>query len=284
MSSNSTPYYFVPGLSRHPVMASIGLLGFGSGMTGWVNGYSWGAALTIASVVYVLFVLYKWFGDAISESNSGQNSINVDVSYRWSMSWFIFSEIMFFAAFFSALFYARSISMPWLGDIESKLLWPTFTAVWPNDGPAGLVEQFSTIGPWPIPTINTLLLLTSGVTVTWAHHAIRENNQKHAVWGLAATVFLGAIFLGFQVYEYIHAYRDLNLKLTSGVYGSTFFMLTGFHGFHVFLGALMLAVVLRRAIRGDFTADNHFAFEGASWYWHFVDVVWLGLYVVIYWM
>jgi cytochrome c oxidase subunit III len=284
MSSNSTPYYFVPGLSRHPVMASIGLLGFGSGMTGWVNGYSWGAPLTIASVVYVLFVLYKWFGDAISESNSGQNSINVDVSYRWSMSWFIFSEIMFFAAFFSALFYARSISMPWLGDIESKLLWPTFTAVWPNDGPAGLVEQFSTMGPWPIPTINTLLLLSSGVTVTWAHHAIRENNQKHAVWGLAATVFLGAIFLGFQVYEYIHAYRDLNLKLTSGVYGSTFFMLTGFHGFHVFLGALMLAVVLRRAIRGDFTADNHFAFEGASWYWHFVDVVWLGLYVVIYWM
>ena len=284
MSSNSTPYYFVPGLSRHPVMASIGLFGFGSGMTGWVNGYSWGAPLTIASVVYVLFVLYKWFGDAISESNSGQNSVNVDVSYGWSMSWFIFSEIMFLAAFFSALFYARSISMPWLGDVDSKLLWPTFTAVWPNDGPAGLVEQFSTMGPWPIPTINTLLLLTSGVTVTWAHHAIRENNQKHAVWGLAATVFLGAIFLGFQVYEYIHAYRDLNLKLTSGVYGSTFFMLTGFHGFHVFLGALMLAVVLRRAIRGDFTADNHFAFEGASWYWHFVDVVWLGLYVVIYWM
>jgi len=265
-------------------MASLGLLGFASGMSGWVNGYSWGAPLTIASVVYVLFVLYKWFGEAISESNSGKNSINVDVSYRWSMSWFIFSEIMFFAAFFSALFYARSISMPWLGDVESKLLWPTFTAVWPNDGPAGLVEQFSTIGPWPIPTINTLLLLSSGVTVTWAHHAIRENNQKHAVYGLAATVFLGAIFLGFQVYEYIHAYRDLNLKLTSGVYGSTFFMLTGFHGFHVFLGALMLAVVLRRAIRGDFTADNHFAFEGASWYWHFVDVVWLGLYVVIYWM
>ena len=284
MSSNSAPYYYVPGLSRHPAMASLGLLGFASGMSGWVNGYSWGGPLTIASVAYVLFVLYKWFGDAISESNSGKNSINVDVSYRWSMSWFIFSEIMFFAAFFSALFYARSISMPWLGDVESKLLWPNFTAVWPNDGPAGLVEQFSTIGPWPIPTINTLLLLTSGVTVTWAHHAIRENNQKHAVWGLAATVFLGVIFLGFQVYEYIHAYRDLNLKLTSGVYGSTFFMLTGFHGFHVFLGALMLAVVLRRAIRGDFTADNHFAFEGASWYWHFVDVVWLGLYVVIYWM
>ena len=284
MSSNSAPYYYVPGLSQHPVMTSIGLLGFGSGMVGWVNSYSWGAPLTIASVVYVLFVLYKWFGDAISESNSGKNSINVDVSYRWSMSWFIFSEIMFFAAFFSALFYARSISMPWLGDVESKLLWPNFTAVWPNDGPAGLVEQFSTIGPWPIPTINTLLLLASGVTVTWAHHAIRENNQKHAVYGLFATIFLVAIFLGFQVYEYIHAYQDLNLKLTSGVYGSTFFMLTGFHGFHVFLGALMLAVVLRRLIRGDFTADNHFAFEGASWYWHFVDVVWLGLYVVIYWM
>jgi len=284
MSSNSTPYYFVPGLSGHPAAAALGLLAFTAGMSGWVNHAAWGGPVTAVGVLWVLFVLYNWFGDTIAESNSGKNGVNVDISYRWSMAWFIFSEIMFFAAFFSALFYARNIAMPWMGDVESKLLWPNFQAVWPNDGPAGLVEKFTTMGPWPIPTINTLLLLSSGVTVTYAHHALRENHMKKAINGLAATVGLGMIFLGFQMYEYYHAYHALNLKLTSGVYGSTFFMLTGFHGFHVFLGGLMLAFVLRRMIRGDFTAENHIAFEGAAWYWHFVDVVWLGLYIAVYWM
>jgi cytochrome c oxidase subunit III len=260
------------------------LLAFGAGMSGWVNHAAWGGPVTAVGVIWVLFVLYNWFGDTIAESNAGKNGINVDISYRWSMAWFIFSEIMFFGAFFAALFYARNIAMPWMGDVESKLLWPNFTAVWPNDGPAGLVEKFTTMGPWPIPTINTLLLLSSGVTVTYAHHALRENHMKQAIMGLAATVGLGFVFLCFQGYEYYHAYHALNLKLTSGVYGSTFFMLTGFHGFHVFLGGLMLAIVLRRMIRGDFTADNHFAFEGAAWYWHFVDVVWLGLYIAVYWM
>jgi cytochrome c oxidase subunit 3 len=253
-------------------------------MSAWVNGQTWGAALTAAGVLWVLYVLYNWFGDAISESEGGLNSVNVDVSYRWSMSWFIFSEIMFFGAFFSSLFYARSIAMPWLGDVNNKLLWPNFAANWPNAGPAGVIESFSTMGPWPIPTINTILLLTSGLTVTWAHHALREGKRKQVIQGLAATVALGAIFMCFQVYEYVHAYSELNLKLSSGIYGSTFFMLTGFHGFHVTLGAIMLAVILRRVIRGDFTAENHFGFEGAAWYWHFVDVVWLGLYIVVYWM
>jgi len=284
MSSNSTPYYFVPGLSGHPAYAALGLLIFAAGMSGWVNHAAWGGPVTAVGVLWVLFVLYNWFGDTIAESNAGKNGLNVDISYRWSMAWFIFSEIMFFAAFFSALFYARNIAMPWMGDVESKLLWPDFAAVWPNDGPAGLVEKFTTMGPWPIPTINTLLLLSSGVTVTYAHHALRENHMKQAIMGLAATVGLGFIFLCFQGYEYYHAYVELNLKLTSGIYGSTFFMLTGFHGFHVFLGGLMLVIVLRRMIRGDFTADNHFAFEGAAWYWHFVDVVWLGLYIAVYWM
>jgi cytochrome c oxidase subunit 3 len=200
------------------------------------------------------------------------------------MSWFIFSEIMFFGAFFSALFYARSIAMPWLGSIDHQLIWPNFAANWPNVGPGGLVESFQTMGPWPIPTINTAILLTSGLTITWAHHALRENNRKLAIQGLALTVALGFLFVCFQVYEYVHAYSELNLKLTSGIYGSTFFMLTGFHGFHVTLGAIMLAVVLVRLMRGHFTAENHFGFEGAAWYWHFVDVVWLGLYLVIYWM
>ena len=283
-TTSQAPYYYVPEPSRHPVRASIGLLAFGLGMSQWVNGHDWAAYLTFAGVVRVLFVLYQWFGDAIRESESGLNSVNVDVSYRWSMSWFIFSEIMFFGAFFSALFYARNIAMPWLGDINNQLIWPNFMANWPNAGPGGLVEKFQTMGPWPIPTINTAILLTSGMTVTWAHHALRENHRKQAITGLALTVGLGFIFVCLQVFEYVHAYSELNLKLTSGIYGSTFFMLTGFHGFHVTLGAIMLAVILRRLIKGHFTADNHFGFEGAAWYWHFVDVVWLGLYLLVYWM
>ena len=145
-------------------------------------------------------------------------------------------------------------------------------------------EPFQTIGPWPIPTINTLLLLSSGVTLTIAHHALKENRRGLLIFWLATTVGLGIVFLGFQAFEYMHAYADLNLKLSSGIFGSTFFMLTGFHGFHVCVGAIMLAVVLLRVLRGHFTPENHFAFEGAAWYWHFVDVVWLGLYVVVYWL
>jgi cytochrome c oxidase subunit 3 len=286
MSANraNAPYYFVPGLSHHPITASAGMLFVGAGAAGWVNGYAWGPWVFAIGLVWFLFVLRSWFGDAISESESGKYGKRVDVSYRWSMSWFIFSEVMFFAAFFGALFYAREFSVPWLADLNNKLLWPDFAASWPTSGPSGLVESYSTIGPWPIPTINTALLLTSGITLTWAHHAMLQNKRAQVIQGLALTVLLGAIFMGFQVYEYIHAYRDLNLKLTSGVYGSTFFMLTGFHGFHVTIGAIMLAVILVRVMKGHFTAENHFGFEGAAWYWHFVDVVWLGLYVVVYWM
>jgi cytochrome c oxidase subunit 3 len=201
------------------------------------------------------------------------------------MSWFIFSEVMFFAAFFGALFYARTIATPWLGDLDHKqFLWPNFGAAWPSTGPAGTIEKFNTIGPWPIPTINTALLLLSGVTLTIAHHALKDNQRSKVVFWLAATIVLGAIFMGLQVLEYAHAYQDLNLKLTSGIFGSTFFLLTGFHGFHVTVGAIMLTVVLIRVLKGHFTPEHHFAFEGAAWYWHFVDVVWLGLYVVVYWI
>ena len=219
------------------------------------------------------------------ESESGQYNERVDVSFRWSMGWFIFSEVMFFSAFFGALFYARVITMPWLGDLDHKMvLWPGFTAAWPNLGPAGVIETFQTIGPWPIPTINTALLLTSGVTLTIAHHALKDNHRGALKFWMLVTVLLGAIFLALQGFEYAHAYSDLNLKLTSGIFGSTFFMLTGFHGFHVCVGAIMLTVVLFRILNGHFTSENHFAFEAAAWYWHFVDVVWLGLYVVVYWL
>ena len=278
------PYYFVPGPSQWPVLAGASLLLTMAGASAWVNDLPWGPYANLAGLLSFLVVLYKWFGTAIAESEGGKYNARVDTSFRWSMSWFIFSEVMFFAGFFGALFYARSITMPWLGDLDHKLLWPDFGAVWGNAGPAGTVDGFKTMGPFPIPTINTALLLSSGVTLTIAHHALRLGQRGKTAFWLFATILLGATFMGLQAYEYIHAYHELNLKLSSGIYGSTFFMLTGFHGFHVTLGAIMLSVVLYRVMKGHFTPEHHFAFEGAAWYWHFVDVVWLGLYVVVYWL
>ncbi|MGZ8339933.1 MAG: cytochrome c oxidase subunit 3 [Telluria sp.] len=278
----AAPYYFVPGPSRWPLMAGVALLVTMIGASGWVNGASWGPMLNIAGILATLVVLYFWFGDSIAESEGGLYSKRIDNSYRWSMSWFIFSEVMFFGAFFGALFYARAVSMPWLADLDHKVIWPDFAAHWGNTGPAGVVESFQTMGPFPIPTINTALLLLSGVTLTISHHALLAGKRGKTAFWLASTVLLGAVFMGFQVYEYMHAYSDLNLKLTSGIYGSTFFMLTGFHGLHVTLGTLMLAIIWLRCLRGHFSRDHHFAFEAVAWYWHFVDVVWLGLFLFVY--
>jgi len=286
MSSNNAtaPYYFVPGPSRWPMLGGASMLATMIGASGWVNDAAWGQILCLAGIAAMLAVLFGWFGDAIGESEKGLYSKRIDYSFRWSMGWFIFSEVMFFAAFFGALFYARVITMPWLGDLDNKVIWPDYSPQWGNAGPAGVVDAFNTMGPFPIPTINTALLLASGVTLTIAHHALQAGKRAKTIGWLAATILLGAVFMGFQAYEYIHAYSELNLKLTSGIYGSTFFMLTGFHGFHVTMGAIMLSVVLFRLMKGHFTADHHFGFEGAAWYWHFVDVVWLGLYVVVYWL
>jgi len=288
--SGQAPHYFVPAPSRHPVMASAGLLMviFGAGQ--WVNGHGWAAYLVLFGLLWWAFVLKQWFGDAIGESEGGLYSDRIDISYRWSMSWFIFSEVMFFGAFFGALFWARLHAVPNLGSFDNAILWPDFKAIWPSSGvgmtasPAGTVEPFSTMGPWPIPTINTALLLTSGVTLTIAHHALIAGNRAKTIGFMWVTVLLGILFLTLQGYEYHHAYTELNLKLSSGVYGSTFFMLTGFHGFHVFVGMLMLLFITLRLQRGHFTPQKHFGFEGAAWYWHFVDVVWLGLYIVVYWL
>ena len=280
----AAPYYFVPGPSKWPMLAGLSLLLTMIGASGWVNDAAWGPYLNMLGLIGVMIVMYFWFRDAIDESEQGLYSERVDHSYRWSMSWFIFSEVMFFGAFFGALFYARIVTMPWLGDLDHKMLWPDFSAQWGNAGPAGTVQAFRTMGPFPIPTLNTALLLTSGVTLTIAHHALRAGHRARTALFLFATILLGAAFMGFQVYEYMHAYRELNLKLTSGIYGSTFFMLTGFHGFHVTMGAIMLSVILYRVLRGHFTPEQHFGFEGAAWYWHFVDVVWLGLYVIVYWL
>ena len=278
VQGKEAPYYYVPADSGHPVRTAVALLLMGLGAA------DWGKWSVLVGFIGVVIVMYYWFGDAIHESETGLNSKRIDGSYRWSMSWFIFSEVMFFAAFFGALWYTRTITTPWLGDIDHRLmLWPDFQAAWPNFGPAGVVEPFQTVGPFWLPTINTALLLSSGVTLTIAHHALRENHRGKAKFWLAATVILGFVFVACQAFEYIHAYQDLNLKFNSGAYGSLFYMLTGFHGFHVILGATMLTVILIRLIRGHFTPDHHFGFEGAAWYWHFVDVVWLGLYLFVYW-
>jgi cytochrome c oxidase subunit 3 len=281
----AAPHYYVPAPSQWPLVGSIAMLFAGFGAVGTVNHTAWGLWSLLAGFAILFYMMVGWFGAVANESERGQYNQLVDTSFRWSMSWFIFSEVMFFAAFFGALFYARTIATPWLGDLDHKqFLWPNFGAAWPSTGPAGTIEQFNTIGPWPIPTINTALLLLSGVTLTIAHHALKDNHRSKVVFWLAATIALGAIFMGLQVLEYAHAYQDLNLKLTSGIFGSTFFLLTGFHGFHVTVGAIMLTVVLIRILKGHFTPEHHFAFEGAAWYWHFVDVVWLGLYVVVYWL
>ena len=284
------PYYFVPAPSRHPVMAAIGLFFMILGGGQWINGSGWGAYSLLFGFLWLAFVLQAWFREAIAESEGGMYGDRIDVSFRWSMSWFIFSEVMFFAAFFGALWWTRAHAVPNLGDLDNALLWPDFKAVWPSvaagatASPAGIVEPFQTIGPFWLPTINTALLLTSGVTLTIAHHALRDNHRGKAVTWMWITVLLGAAFLVVQGYEYAHAYNDLNLKLSSGIFGSTFFMLTGFHGFHVFVGMLMLLFITLRIMKGHFTPERHFGFEGAAWYWHFVDVVWLGLYVVVYWL
>ena len=284
------PYYFIPAPSRHPAMAALGLFFIIFGASRWINGEGWGAYVVLIGLLLWVFVMQQWFRDAIGESETGLYSKRIDTSFRWSMSWFIFSEVMFFSAFFGALFYVRQITLPALGSLDNAILWPDFKAVWPSSAagytgsPASIVEPFVTMGPWPIPTINTLILLSSGVTVTIAHHALIANQRARAIVFMWLTVLLGITFLSFQAYEYVHAYQELNLKLSSGAYGSTFFMLTGFHGFHVFVGMLMLLFITIRIMRGHFTPERHFGFEGAAWYWHFVDVVWLGLYVVVYWL
>ncbi len=283
-STAERTHYHVPQPMPWPIMGSVSLFLMALGGVFVMNGARAGWVGFAAGVVLLIFMMTRWFGDVIRESEGGKYGRWEDVSFRWGMSFFIFSEVMFFAAFFGALYWARVYSVPELGNLEHQgLLWPGFTGRWPSAGP-GFTEAFSTMGAWGLPAINTALLLTSGVTVTFAHWAlIRNDRPKLLVW-LGLTVLLGVTFLGVQAYEYGHAYSDLNLKLSTGVYGSTFFMLTGFHGFHVTIGAIMLTVIWFRCLKGHFRPDHHFAFEGVAWYWHFVDVVWLGLFIFVYWL
>ena len=283
MLSQSTRYY-LPEPSHWPVIGSCALFLMTFGGVLWMNEIHAGPWVVVAGMALIIYMMLGWFGVVIRESEAGKYNKQVDLSFRWGMSWFIFSEVMFFAAFFGALFYMRILSVPGLGSGETHaLLWPGFTANWPTSGP-GIEETFTPMGAWGIPALNTLILLSSGVTVTWAHWALKKNNRAQLIAGLFATVALGMLFLSLQAYEYVHAYHVYNLTLGMGAYGASFFMLTGFHGFHVTVGTIMLIVILGRSLAGHFTAEHHFAFEGVSWYWHFVDVVWLLLFVLVYWL
>ena len=275
MTTASQDHYYVPHGTHWPIIGSIGLT---TTFVGFAN-YLHGSELTVMFVglAIIIFMMYGWFGQVIDESLSGLYSKQVDISFRWGMGWFIFSEVMFFAAFFGALYYARAFSIPWLGgasnnDATAQYLWPDFEAAWPLIQ-VPLAEKFSiakqAMGPWGLPAINTVILLTSGLTVTFAHWALKRNDQIKLVYWLFATVVLGFLFVGLQAWEYGYAYKELNLRMDSGIYGSTFYMLTGFHGFHVTMGAIMLLIIMIRAMKGHFSAENHFAFEAVAWYWHF---------------
>ncbi len=282
--SRSQTHYFVPDPSRWPVVGAVALFCLGLGAAFAVNGMPAGRWGLLAGALILLYMLLGWFGDVIRESLRGNYQGKEDLSFRWGMGWFIFSEVMFFAAFFGALFWVRVVSLPTLGSADYKLLYPDFDAAWPLATGPGITDVYSAMEALGLPAINTLVLLTSGATVTLAHWGMLSGDRLQLKWGLLATVCLGVLFLTLQVHEYRHAISELNLTLASGAYGMTFYLLTGFHGLHVLLGTIILAVVWLRVMRGHFDERHHFAFEAASWYWHFVDVVWLLLFVFVYWL
>jgi len=287
MSTKDT--YYIPHKAVWPFIGTAGLMMMLAGFANYLNGASIGPTMMIFGLSLFILMLRGWFALQASESESGMYSHSVGISYRMGMMWFIFSEVMFFGAFFGALWYTRNLSVPWLGGIgdgparmTKDLLWPTFEATWPTNGPAEVGGEFEPMGAFGLPFLNTLILLSSGVTLTWTHHGLLAKNRDQLIKGLAVTVGLGFLFVALQAFEYYEAYHEMGLTLGSGVYGSTFFMLTGFHGFHVCVGAIMLSVILFRSWKGHFSPENHFGFEGAAWYWHFVDVVWLGLFIFVY--
>lgn len=291
MAQQEYEKYYVPDQSPWPIVGAVALflIAFGAGnfvieQTKGESGI--GGWILLAGFATLIFMLVGWFRNQIHESMSGMYSAQLGRSYRQGMAWFIFSEIMFFAAFFGALFYARVIALPWLdgeGNNASTaaVLWPSFEAIWPLIKTPGGIE--TTAMPWTgLPLYNTIILMTSSVTCHFAHVALEKGERGKLKLMLGLTVLLGCIFLVLQVEEYIHAYTEMDLTLASGIYGNTFFLLTGFHGMHVTLGTIILFVLFLRILKGHFTKENHFAFQAGSWYWHFVDVVWVMLFFFVY--
>ncbi|WP_019613979.1 cytochrome c oxidase subunit 3 [Psychromonas ossibalaenae] len=282
--------YYVPAQSPWPIIGAVALffVAVGAGLTVMQMGKpdSSGFYVLLAGVMLLILMLFGWFKNVIDESMSGRYSQQMNISFKQAMLWFIFSEVMFFMVFFGALFYARIFAVPWLGGagnnaMTNELLWPAFEAVWPLViTPSGDTTQ---VMDWTgLPLINTVILLTSSVSLHIAHQALTAGRRVVLKGFMAVTVLLGLIFLILQMNEYIHAYHELGLTLQSGVYGNTFYLLTGFHGLHVTLGVILLSIILLRITKGHFDKNRHFAFQAAAWYWHFVDVVWLCLYLFVY--
>lgn len=275
--------YFVPSASNYSLLLSSGIFLLLAGLAFKLNNVPPGVWSMAAGAALILWVVIGWFGEVIAENVRGAYTRWEDRSFRIGMVWFIFSEVMFFACFFGSLYYVRSIVVPELAGYPADITpYANFKATWPSAGPMG--EAFKPMAAGGIPALNTALLLLSGVTLTWAHWGLLKDNRSQLNIGLFLTIALGLTFLACQAYEYAHAYSELGLTLGTGVYGATFFILTGFHGLHVTLGAIMLMTMLGRGLKGHFSKDNHFGFEAVAWYWHFVDVVWLLVFVFVYWL
>jgi len=281
-------YYFVPHSSYWPILGSLGLFLFLIGIINLIH-HNWiGHYCLFSGILCIIYMFFGWFGAVINESLAGLHSARMDTSYRYGLFWFITSEIAFFGIFFGALFYARLVSVPALGHGETQaVLWPHFKTLWPlliNPSPAQFQGPKVVIPAWGIPALNTLILMTSAFFITLSHYHLQTHRLRQVNRYLIATIVLGIIFLCLQGYEYHDSYTYLGLTLKSGIYGTTFFMLTGFHALHVTIGALLLTVILIRSLKGHFLPEHHFAFTAASWYWHFVDVIWLFLFVFVYWL
>ncbi len=294
--------YYIPEKSSIPIIFAVAtlLVGYGAASAVVGNGFT----MLLVGMAALVATMGFWWAIVIRESQAGLDTPALNNSYVYGMAWFIFSEVMFFFAFFGALFYIRSFAIPWLGGegekgLAGELLWPEFEAAWPPmitpdqaiSGQEAVVKGpdenmylhgFDKIFTW-LPLWNTIVLLSSSATVHFAHIALKENNRKRFNFWLGITVALAFIFVILQAFEYYEAYEHLGLTLSSGVYGTTFFMLTGFHGMHVLIGGIFLLTQLTRSTGyKHFTDKEHFGFEAASWYWHFVDVVWVCLFLFVY--
>lgn len=284
--------YYVPQPSKWPIITAVGLGMLAIGAATSFHGDSWGPYVLGAGALCIIYIMVGWFSTVINESQSDLYNAQVDRTFRWGMFWFIFSEVMFFAGFFGTLFYARNFSVPWLGGegafnklATHQFLWPNFVAQWPllnNPNPQIFPNPVHDMPPLWLPLLNTFALLTSSVTITLAHHGLLENKRRILSSMLFATIVLGLSFLCLQAFEYHEAYTEFKMRLDSGIYGTTFFVLTGFHGAHVTIGVIMLSIMLLRCLKGHFTPQHHFAFQASAWYWHFVDVVWLCLFMYVY--
>lgn len=295
-------YYFIADPSFWPIVGSMGLFCSVLGFVQILHKASFGPHILLLGLALLVTTMFGWFGRVINESVQGLHSLQMDRTYRWAMLWFIVSEVALFSVFFIALFYTRIFNIPELsnqpfmfakdlmlhkGGATHNYLWPHFQSAWPlltNPNPSMFHGPEGVIKTWGIPALNTILLLSSALTVTWAHWGLKKGNRTQLIVGLILTVLLGATFEGFQAFEYTEAYTELNLTLASGIYGTTFFTLTGLHAMHVSIGIIMLTVILIRCFKGHFLPEHHFAFEAVSWYWHFVDVVWLFLFIFVYWV